>query len=362
MRVRVLVWIAVLGLALALTWIGRARVLGEPRRTLPSDTVRVALRDFESTVKATGVVKPTLGSEIHVGAQLSALVSRLHVRTGDSVRRGQLLLELDARTLRAQEQRALAALDSANANLRYASSDWQRQSQLVESGTISIGALELVERTRALAQASVNEAQAQLAYTRSQLADARVLSPIAGVVAAVDVREGERAPDAPGSGLVTVIDLARLEIWAYVDETDVGKIQPQQAVEFSVESYPNETFHGEVKTIYPKPEIRDNVVNYITVIELRPVEQRTLRPEMTANVRIVLGRHAQALGVPRRVAHHDHDQYYATVVVGTARERRPITLGLRDDNYVEVTRGLKLGEQVLLHHETSEESNRDPSP
>lgn len=361
MRVRSFVWIAVLGLGVPLAWIGRASVVGETNRTPSAETARATPRDFESIVKATGVVKATPGSEIHVGAQLSCIVKRVHVRTGDAVERGQLLLELDARALHAQRERAMAALESAEANLRYATSDWQRQQELARSGAISHGALEVVERTLALAKASVKEGKAQVAYTRSQLADARVSSPITGIIAAVDIQEGERVPEPAGTGLVTVIDLERLELWAYVDETDIGKIEPRQTVEFGVDAYPNETFRGEVQTIHPKPEIRDNVVNYVTVVAFRPTANRTLRPEMTANVRIVLGRRPQTLSVPRRFVRNDRGQSYVMTGDGAVPERRTVMLGIRDDNYVEVTQGLKLDEIVRIQR-APDISNQDPSP
>lgn len=349
MRRRLLIWFAILGLAIPLAWMGRASVLGQDVPKPTGDMVAVAARDLDTVVKATGVVKPTLGSEVRVGAQLTGVVKQLYVQTGDSVNRGQLLLELDSRALRAKRDQAVATADSARANLNYAENDWRRQSALAESGVISAGALDGVERSRAVARAAVAETQAQLAYARSQLTDTQVRSPIGGVVAAVNVQTGELVSNnSTSSGCLTIIDLARLEVWAYVDETDIGRIRSGQQVRFNVDTYPDFEYSGEVVAIYPKPEIRDNVVNYVTTIRFSNVRDRLLRPEMTTNVRIILERRERVPTLPRRALRRDHGQSYVLVPHERGALRRDVTLGSRDDQYVEIARGLSAGEQVLL--------------
>ncbi|HMA91189.1 MAG TPA: efflux RND transporter periplasmic adaptor subunit [Polyangiaceae bacterium] len=355
-----LIWFGVLGLAIPLAWLGRANVLGEKADGPASDVVRASARDLDTLVKATGVVKPMLGSEIRVGAQLTGVVRRLYVQTGEPVKRGQLLLELDARGLRAKRDQAAAAAESARANLSYAENDWQRQSALARSGVISAGALDAVERSRAVAKATAAEAQAQLAYARSQLADARVTSPMNGIVAAVNVQMGELVSNDPtSSGCVTIIDLERLEVWAYVDETDIGRVRAGQKVNFSVDTYPDQEYSGEVSTIYPKPEIRDNVVNYVAAIRFDNVPERLLRPEMTTNVRIILERREGVLTLPRRAVRRDRGQSYVLIPHARGAQRREVTLGSRDDNYVEVKRGLNAGDQILLSDPSAEASNQE---
>ena len=85
---------------------------------------------------------------------------------------------------------------------------------------------------------------------------------------------------------VTIVDLARLELWAYVDETDIGRIEVGQTARFTVDTWKDHEFVGRVTAVYPQAEIRDNVVNYVTVVRFEPPRERTLRPEMTATVKI----------------------------------------------------------------------------
>jgi HlyD family secretion protein len=362
MRKRVLVWLSVLGLCVAMAWIGRAAVATKPDRGGTTEVIRVQRRDIGAVVKATGVIKPVTGAEVRVGSQLAGVVKRLRVRIGDRVRRGQLLAELDPRALLAKRNQAALALASAEANLAYAEGDLLRQRTLAQSGAISPGALDQVNRVFSVAKASVGEGKANLAYAEAELGYARLVSPIDGVVAAVALEEGETvSPSAPAPAFITVMDLSRLEVWAYVDETDVGRVQPDQAVRFSVDTYPDQLFDGAVSAIYPKPEIRDNVVNYVAAVKFVAPRAQILRPEMTTNVSILLERHQHVLAIPRRAVHRDQGQEFVLVLAGNVTERRKISLGSHDDGYCEVTDGLKEGESVVASTSPSETSKKGQS-
>ena len=102
-------------------------------------TARVVRRTIGSTVKATGVVKPRVGAEVKVGSRVSGVVARLHVRIGDTVRRGQLLAELETRELAARRDQAAAALAAAEATRAYARSDLQRRRALGAAGLLPAG-------------------------------------------------------------------------------------------------------------------------------------------------------------------------------------------------------------------------------
>jgi HlyD family secretion protein len=270
-----------------LVFLGRAAVTRD-QDTLPrKETARVARRTLASAVKATGVVKPRIGAEVKVGSRVSGVVTRLHVRIGDTVARGQLLAELETRELAARRNQAAASLASADATLQYAHAELERQRALDTSFLVSAAELDLAERGRAVAEQQKAEAAANLDFARTQLGYSRITAPIGGVVASVATQEGETvAASLAAPTFVTLVDLARLEVWAYVDETDIGRIQKGQEARFTVDTYPDHEFEGRVTAIYPQAEIRDNVVNYVTVVTFDLPRDRTLRPEMTAAVRI----------------------------------------------------------------------------
>jgi RND family efflux transporter MFP subunit len=154
------------------------------------------------------------------------VVRRLLVRIGDTVEKGQLLAELDARELSSRRAQAAAALASAQADLEYAEADLRRKRELAAVQLIARSELELVERACTVAEQAVQEAAANLDFASAQLGYTRIYAPIAGVVASISTQEGETvAASLAAPTFVTLLDLDRLEVWAYVDETDIGRIQ-----------------------------------------------------------------------------------------------------------------------------------------
>jgi RND family efflux transporter MFP subunit len=244
-------------------------------------------RNAQRGVKATGVIKPMIGAEVRVGSRISGVVRRLFVRIGDRVEKGQLLAELDDRDLVARRAEAFASLHLANANLDYARADLSRKRELRASALLAPSDLDVAERAFAVAQQQRAGAQASLDVAVTQLGYGRIVAPIDGVVASVSTQEGETvAASFATPTFVTLVDLTRLEVWAYVDETDIGRIRIGQPATFTVDTYGATAFAGEVAAIYPKAEIRDNVVNYVTVIRFTTPPDKVLRPDMTTTVRI----------------------------------------------------------------------------
>jgi HlyD family secretion protein len=245
-------------------------------------------RATATEVKATGVIKPMIGAEVRVGSRVSGVVRRLYMRVGDVVAAGAALAELDDRDLIARRDEARAALALARANADYAHADLRRKQGL--QALIAASELDVARRADAVAAQQVAQARASLDFAAAQLGYTRILAPIGGVVASVATQEGETvAASFAAPTFVTLIDLARLEVWAYVDETDIGRIRVGQPARFTVDTYGDEEFAGRVAAIYPRPEIRDNVVDYVVVVRFDPPRDRTLRPEMTTTVRIDIG-------------------------------------------------------------------------
>ena len=343
-----------------------AVMLGRVRSTRADDAsgreiVRVTRRDIGSVVKATGVIKPRIGAEVRVGSRISGVVQRLYVQIGDTVKKGQVLAQLDERDLVARRDEAAATLRQAEVNLSYARTDAQRKRTLAASGNLSASDLDVAEQAIAVAEQQVSGARASLAYATTQVEYARIIAPIGGVVASVSTQEGETvAASFAAPTFLTLLDPSRLEVWTYVDETDIGRIRPGQKANFTVDTYGDHAFDGRVTTVYPKAEIRDNVVNYVSVVTFTPPRDRVLRPEMTTTVRIELDTRTGVLTVPTRAVRWEGGRAFVLTprrssangssenTKSTAAERRWVTTGSRDDRYVEIIDGLREGDQVLV--------------
>jgi macrolide-specific efflux system membrane fusion protein len=313
------------------------------------EVVRVTRRDVGSMVKATGVIKPMVGAEVRVGSSASGVVRRLYVRIGDAAEKGQLLAELDDRDLIARRDAAAAAVELSQANLDYARADLRRKRDLGAAQVIAASDLDLAQQAYSVAEQQYNQAQANLKDANVQLSYARIFAPIAGVVESVTTHEGETvASSFSAPTFVTLLDLARLEVWAYVDETDIGRIKIGQKTSFTVDTYGDHSFEGRITAVHPQAEIRDNVVDYVVVVRFESARVYILRPEMTTTVRIALERHPSALVLPLRAVRRGGDRQFVICRQGERTERRWVTTGIRDDSYWEIVNGLREGDEVLV--------------
>lgn len=345
-----LIVVVVLALAgTAAVFVGRKD--GSPGGAAPAgdDIVPVVRRDIGTVVKATGVIRPMIGAEVRVGSRISGVVRRLFVRVGDRVAKGQLLAELDDRELAARHAEAASARDVAQANLQFARSDLRRKRELHAEQLLPPADLDVAERACAVAERQNAQAEASLEYAATQVSYTRIVAPIGGIVSSVATQEGETvAASFATPTFVTLLDLQRLEVRAYVDETDIGRIRVGQAARFTVDTYANREVPGRVATVYPQAEIRDNVVNYVTIVRFAAPPGCVLRPEMTAAVRIAVDERAGVLAVPLRAVRREGGRPFVLCDRGGAVERRWVTTGVRDERYWEISDGLREGDRVLV--------------
>ncbi len=312
-------------------------------------TVEVSRRDIGSTVFALGIIKPMVGAEVRVGSRISGVVNRLRANIGDYVEAGAVIAELDDAELRARLAQARASLEKTNIEYEQTRKVYERQRQLFENQHISEYEFDVAQSSFAAAKAQLMQAEANLELAKIQLSYATIRSPTSGVIASVSTQEGEAvAAGLAAPTFVNIIDLHRLEVHTYVDETDIGKIDIGQQAAFTVDTYPGMEFPGKVTAIYPKAVIQDNVVNYIVTVEILDFKDRILRPEMTANVTITLEERKGVLAVPTTAIYRDRGERYVMVPEGDKHVRKTVNVGWRDGMYTEILEGLDDGDLVLI--------------
>ena len=392
-----LVFLALLLCGAAMAW----RTLG-PNKGLKAsgpETARVVRRDFSSTVLATGAVKAQVGAEVRVGARISGKVVRLLANIGDVVKKEQVVAELEKADLEAtvaqreaelklaeaklsairalgpkEVEKAEADVRQWQATLDLAHKDLARQDDLLkrdftsrqahdralEKMSVSEAQLTAVQKTLGLARtrlqedvrqgmAEVSRAKAALDYARARQDYATITAPIAGVIASVSTQEGETvAAGLNAPTFVTIIDLNRLQVDAYVDEVDIGKIKVGQDCVFTVDAFPAREFHGKVVAIYPKAVVQENVVNYDVVVEIADPYNGLLRPEMTASVTVFLENRQQVLAVPAKAVKREHGKNIVYLPTKTGPKSCRVKVGWKDGQWIEILAGLKEGEPVLL--------------
>lgn len=314
------------------------------------ETTIAKRRTFSSTVLATGVIKPKVGAEVRVGSRVSGIVKKLNVYVGDIVKKGTLLASLDDIELTAQYNQVAANLENAKTALKYATIEKERQQALLAESVTPRQTYERAVKEYEVAQAQLAQVTANLDYAKIQLDYTKIIAPINGVVASVSTQEGETvAAMFAAPTFLTIIDLKRLEIRTYVDETDISKVTEGQKAEFTVDTYSNITFEGKVKAIYPKAEIIDNVVNYVVIVDISTNKGKILRPEMTTTVNILNESLEDVLALPNKAITHKNGEDFVYVLKDGKSEERKITTGLKNKSLTQIISGLTENEKIILN-------------
>jgi len=313
-------------------------------------TAVVERGDVRRVLEATGIIKAQVGASVKIGARATGTISRIYVRVGDPVKKGQVVAEIDARELMAQRQEAAARLRLAEAKAEFAAKTLPRNEALTTQGMQAQSILDETRQNYKVSRADAAAARAALATLDVRISYTRIVSPIDGVVSQVTAQEGETiVAGLQVANLVTVLDPARLEMWIYVDETDVGRVKTGLPVEFRVDSQPDKTFSGRLDRVYPEPEIRDNIVYYKALVTVDREQALLLRPEMTTQCSVVVDTRQNVLTVPNQALKWVGGTQTVFVVDKAAPGGvRPVAakLGLPGLDKSEVLEGLNEGDEV----------------
>ncbi len=314
------------------------------------DMQSVRIQEMSSMVSATGIIKPQVGAEVRIGTRASGTVNDLYVNIGDYVKKDQLLAEIDASELEARYNLAQANLRFAETTLKFAKLEYSRIERLSAKEYVSRQVLEEAEKAVEIAESMVLQEISNVDFSRIQLSFTEIRASISGVIGSVSTQKGETVSAMFSSPtFVTIIDLDQLEVWTYIDETDIGRIKTGQEVTFTVDTYTETEFSGIVTAIYPKAEIQNNVVNYITIIEIQNQEGKVLRPEMTASVNISIQKHENAITIPAKALVRKNGKYFVSIPQGDEVAEQEVIVGLRQNSYVEILDGLGENEQVIIN-------------
>jgi HlyD family secretion protein len=402
-------FMSVVGLLVALGgyWVFAALFVVDT--TIPKEKLsKVEMGSIARSVVATGKVEPL--SKVEIKSKASGLIQYLYVDTGDRVREGQLLAELDKETLEAQLKEAEAVLKSAESNLRemesqgntlranlkmaqleaenreyeFRFSEHNRNQELFKQGLISrsdfdsseqkmqsaevahkalqaavhVKEAEIEQNNSAIekARSSVIQAQAQFERAAENLKYASIRSPIDGIVLSREVEVGDAVSSILQLGsnatlIMTLGDVRELYIKGKVDETDIGLVKMDQPVRITVDAYKIRAFHGKVFQIAPMGVEKDNVTRFEVRVSIAD-DLNLLKVNMSANAEIVLEEHHSVLLVPESaLIYNEKRETFVEVPDAsskTGRRQVPVKVGFGNGARTEVHSGLKLGQQVVL--------------
>ncbi|MBB2148711.1 efflux RND transporter periplasmic adaptor subunit [Pedobacter gandavensis] len=246
-------------------------------------TEKPVIGAISTSVTATGTIQPV--DTVTVGTQVSGTISALFADFNSTVKKGELLAELDKVLIQSTVDQAKANLVQAQSNQNYQEANFNRQKQLFETGSISKADYDLALNTLQVAKANVNNVKAQLTAAQRNLSFTQIYSPIDGVVLSRSVNIGQTVAASFSTPTLFTIakDITKMQVQAKVDEADIGSVMTGQRSTFTVDAFINDTFNGTVKEIRLQPSISSNVVTYATLIDA-PNDDKKLKPGMTANI------------------------------------------------------------------------------
>src|SRR5438128_3738705 len=250
-------------------------------------TTTVTRGPITQAVTATGTLNPVVN--VQVGSQVSGNIAKLFADFNSQVKAGQVVAQIDPALFQATVTQAEGDLANAQAALELARINAKRTQELFAKKTSSQADVDQAMATLHQAEANVKIKQGVLDKARADLEHCTITSPIDGVVISRSVDVGQTVAASLQAPIIFAIanDLTKMQIDANVAEADVGVGKRDQNVDFTVDAFHMETFHGKVVQVRNAPIRVQNVDTYETVIGVSNPDLK-LKPGMTANVSIVV--------------------------------------------------------------------------
>jgi RND family efflux transporter MFP subunit len=334
----------VVGAGLYLVGCGGAQTaVPEKPKGLPVRTASVLARDLDEDLVLTGTLRPR--TQVQVVAEVAARLVRVVRDEGAKVSAGETLAILDETDYRLSQERAKAALGVAQANRAHAEAEKERADNLLKTGGITDKDHLSAQVALQVAEASLAQARAEDAIASQQRARTRVVAPFAGRVARRIADPGSML--ASGAPIFTLVDDAVLDFRAAVPSADWAKVKVGATADVTVDAIPGFRTTGKVARVTPL--IDERTRSFEAVVEVPG--QKELVGGLFARAAVRVGTAKQALVVPPSALVRDGsrpDEAQAFVVAAGKAERRAVGLGVETADAIQVTKGLRAGEVVVL--------------
>lgn len=365
---------------------------------VPVRAEKAVRETISNTISTNGKIEPLENFEAH--APVATTVRKLYVHEGDWVKKGQLLLRLEDSDIRAQAARAVAQLRSAQADLTAVRTGGTHeevltnQAELVKARTErdaaqrNLAAMQNLQRRGAASPAEVEEAENRMKRAQAQvhlleqkqqgrysrpevskaqaqaaegsatyaaaaalLRGANVRAERDGMVYSLPVREGQYVN--PGDLLVQVANLSSVQLRAFVDEPEIGRLAKGQKVTVTWDALPGRSWEGTLTRVPTTVTLRGTrTVGELTCEVANP--EMKLLPNVNVSVLVLTARHENALTIPREAVRDEGGKRYVFEIVNGELKRREVETSVSNLTRIEITRGLKEQAQVALGSESVE--------
>ena len=395
---------AVVLIVVALVALKKTGAIGKTDEGKEVETAVVKEVTLTQTVSATGKVQPEV--EVKISSEVSGEIIELPIKEGQAIKKGDLLVRINPDLYESGVSRSSAAMSTARAGLsqseaqlKEAKLNYDRNKRLLDKGVISksewdkiVSAYEVAQASKQSAYYGVQSAGASVTEARDNLNRTTIYSPVDGTISVLDTELGERVvgtQQMTGTEILRVANLNNMEVEVDVNENDIVKIEIGDEAEIEVDAYLRRKFKGTVTSISNSASdalTADQVTNFKVKVRIlkesyedmtkgKPANYSPFRPGMTATVDIITEKKVNIIAVPisavvvkadttavkkdvvKELEEKEKEQKtgvaekkYECVFVrsGGKAVLRPIVTGIQDDTNIEVTSGLKKGDEVII--------------
>ena len=278
---------------------------------------------------------------------ISGKVARIYVAEGERVKKGQVLAELDTRSIRLQLEQAEAALAMARANFEDASRNLERMERLFLEKAVSEQQLEKVRLAYEAARAQKEQAEAAVNLARHALDVSIMKAPFDGVIASKNLEEGDVINPMMGgfsasSAVLTLVDYSKIKVRFEVSPADALRLARGQKIYLESALFPDKQFEGLITVVNTSADPQTKKFRVEALVE-NP--ELLLKPGTFARIILEVSTRESSLAVPQRAV---LENSYVMVVEGNRAVKKMVTLGLRNTDLVEIVSGLSEGELVVV--------------
>lgn len=312
-------------------------------------TDTAAVRDLKTVVPASGEVLPLLSSIVK--SEISGRIIKVPVVEGETVKRDQVLLELDRTSLETRLREAERNLEAENLRLEKSQRNYTRLKELFDREFVGEQEYLDAQTDLSLAQLNLEIAQTRLEDAAEDLSKTTIRAPHDGVITLMDVVEGQVISGATsvsnGTNLLTIAQLNELYMEASINEVDVEKLEIGQSAFLRFDAIPDFEVEGEISVIAPSAR-RDGDVRVFPVEVIFEVADNRVRPGISATVEIPIAAVDEAVSVLLSAVFNNDGASVVYVQQPSGWERQVVTVGINDLQHVEILSGLEAGETVAL--------------
>ncbi len=311
----------------------------------PVKTFVVKRESISEKFFSTGLIQAW--KEITITPDIGGKIDKIHVKEGDMVKHGQLLAELDTRAFRLQLEQAEAGVLVADANREDAKRNMARMERLNTEKAVSEQQYEKIKFLYEASEAQLRQAQAVLNLAKHNVEVSRMRAPFNGVVASINADVGDVINPMmggffPNEGILTLMDYSRIKITVEVSQRDAARIEKGQFAHVEVAAFPGRSFPGSVSLVNQTADAQSK--KFAVEVQLEN-QDRLLKPNTFGDITIIVAVHENVLVIPIKAV---LEKNYVFVVQEETGKKVDVTLGLQNQDFIEVTSGLKVGDWVII--------------